>query len=69
MVPYARLGGEDGMRLSRAAFAVMVKFSNDGIDKFTELVDEIEMTWTELENDEERDFKVKDAIKTHKYYD
>jgi hypothetical protein len=26
-VPYARLGGEDGMRISRAAFSVMIKFS------------------------------------------
>lgn len=26
-VPYARLAGTDGMRLSRAAFALMMKFS------------------------------------------
>ena len=26
-VPYARLTGADGMRLSRAAFSVMIKFS------------------------------------------
>jgi len=26
-VPYARLSGADGMRLSRAAFGVMIKFS------------------------------------------
>jgi len=27
-VIYARLGGPDGMRLSRAAFAVIIKFSD-----------------------------------------
>jgi hypothetical protein len=27
MVPYARIGGPDGLKLSRAAFAVMIKFS------------------------------------------
>lgn len=26
-VPYARINGADGMRLSRAAFGVMIKFS------------------------------------------
>ena len=28
MVMHAKLGGEDGTRLNRAAFAVIVKFSN-----------------------------------------
>jgi len=69
MVPYARLGGEDGMRLTRAAFAVMIKFSNDGLDKFSELVDEVEMAWSDLEKDDEREFKIKDLIKTHKNYE
>jgi hypothetical protein len=27
LVAFAKLGGTDGMRLSRAAFAVMIKFS------------------------------------------
>ena len=69
MVPYARLGGEDGMKLTRSAFAVMIKFSNDGVDKFSELVDEIEMAWSDLAEDGERDFKIKDTIKTHKNYE
>lgn len=69
MVPYARLGGEDGMRLSRAAFAVMCRFSNDGLDRFMEFVDEMDLTWSELEGDSERDFKFKDAIKKHKAYE
>jgi len=38
MVPFARLGGKDGLRMSRAAFAVMVKFS-DLLDDFRSLVD------------------------------
>lgn len=42
MVPFARLGGADGLRLSRAAFAVMVKFS-DLLDDFTALVDAVAM--------------------------
>lgn len=69
MVPYARLGGEDGMRLTRAAFAVMIRFSGDGLDKFSEMVDEVENQWVELENDEEREFKIKDYIKTSKSYE
>jgi len=44
MVAYARLSGEDGMRLSRAAFAVMIKFS-EFFDEFNQLVDEIDMQW------------------------
>ncbi len=48
MVPYARLSGEDGMRLSRATFAVMVMFSNEGVDKFSQMVDEVDMQWAEL---------------------
>ena len=69
MVPYARLGGEDGMKLARAAFAVMAKFSGDGVDRLTELVDEVEMQYDELKDDEEREFKIKDFIKTHKNYE
>ena len=69
MVPYARLSGEDGFRLSRAAFAVMVFFSSEGVDKFQEMVDEIDMKWTELENDEERELKIKDFIKTNKAFE
>ena len=41
MVAYARLGGIDGMRLSRAAFAVMIKFS-EFYNDFTALVDGLE---------------------------
>lgn len=42
MVPFARLNGAQGFRLSRAAFAVMIKF-NDLLDDFTMLTDCISM--------------------------
>ena len=42
MVPHARLGGKDGLRMNRAAFAVMVKFS-DCLDDFIALVDSVAM--------------------------
>ena len=44
MVPYAKLGGADGMRLSRAAFAVMIKFS-EFFDDFQVIVDEVDMMY------------------------
>jgi hypothetical protein len=42
MVPFARLGGADGLGMSRAAFAVMIKFS-DLLDDFLVLVDTVGM--------------------------
>lgn len=62
MVPYARLSGEDGMRLSRAAFAVMIKFS-EFFEEFNMLVDEVLMMWEDLEEDPEREIKIKEMIK------
>ena len=59
MVPYARLSGEDGMRLSRASFAVMIKFS-EFFEEFNNLVDDVEMMWSDLEGDAERDIKIKE---------
>lgn len=64
MVPYARLTGVDGMRLSRAAFGVMIKFS-EFYDAFCELVDEVDMQYMTLEGDSERDLKIRDLIKHH----
>lgn len=68
MVPYARLSGEDGMRLSRAAFAVMIKFS-EFFEEFKMLVDEVDMMWADLEGDSERDIKIKEQLKTAPHYD
>jgi hypothetical protein len=42
MVPYARLSGADGLRMARAAFGVMIKFS-DQFESFVSLVDEVDM--------------------------
>ncbi len=61
-VPYARLSGSDGMRLSRAAFGVMIKFS-EFFESFCALVDEVDLQWMDLEADPERDLKMKDLIK------
>jgi len=42
MVPYARMGGANGLKMSRAAFAVMIKFS-DMLDDFNVIVDAVAM--------------------------
>lgn len=43
MVPYARLAGVDGMRLSRAALGVMIKFSDYLVDTVHLCKDEIDL--------------------------
>lgn len=42
IVTFARIGGPDGLRVSRATFAVMVKY-NEATCNFDNLVDEIEI--------------------------
>ena len=69
MIPYARLSGADGMRLSRAAFAVMLKFSDSLSDTATLCTDEIDMMSMDLENDPEKDLKIKEALKTIPNFD
>lgn len=44
---YASLGGENGFRLTRSAFAVMIKFS-DLLGDFEGLVDEVALTEEKL---------------------
>jgi hypothetical protein len=68
MVAYARLSGEDGMRLSRATFAVMIKFS-EFYDEFSNLIDEVDINWGDLEGDDERDIKIKEIIKAAPHYE
>lgn len=68
IVPYARLSGEDGMRLSRAAFAVMIKFS-EYFEDFSNLIDEVDISWSDLEADEERELKIKEVIKAALHYE
>jgi hypothetical protein len=68
MVPYARLNGADGMRLSRAAFGAMLKFS-EFFDTFTMLVDEVDMQWEMLQEDPERDLKLKEVVKAAPHFE
>jgi hypothetical protein len=56
------------MRLSRAAFAVMIKFS-EFFDDFQVIVDEVEMMWDQLEGDDERELKIKDHMKGLTHYE
>jgi len=67
-VPYARLAGADGLRLTRAAFAVMIKFS-EFFDSFQQIVDEVDMQWSTLEGDPEQEIKVKEIVKSMPHYD
>ena len=46
MCMFARLGGDYGMRLSKSAFAVLLKFS-DGMSAFMNFIDEVEMIMAE----------------------
>jgi myosin heavy subunit len=67
-VPYARLSGTDGMRLSRAAFAVMIKFSEFFSD-FKIMIDEIEMMTEVFKDEEDSDLKLKEHIKSLPHYE
>ena len=48
--------------MTRAAFSALIKFS-DLFDSFSQLVDEVDMQWTDLEKNDERDLKMKELIK------
>ena len=71
MVPYARLAGVDGMRLSRAALGVMIKFSDYLIDTVILCKDEIDLLWMDLETAQpsDRDAKIKEALKSLPHFD
>ena len=62
MVPTARIGGEDGARLSRAAFAVILKFSNN-LDAFLRLLEDVSKQGKEIGDSESVDQKVKSITK------
>ena len=65
----ARLGLADGLRLTRAAFAALLKFG-DLVDTFNTIVDEVDMLWMEVSSDEvNRDTRMKDAITLFPGYD
>jgi hypothetical protein len=67
-VPYARLGGADGMRMTRAAFSVMIKFS-EFFDDFLTMVDEVDMKWEEVKDAPDKDLQMKEAMKTIPHYE
>ena len=50
--PYARLGGQDGMRLTSAAFAIILRFSNT-VDKFEAFLEAV----MDAKDEEGDDFK------------
>ena len=50
MVPTAKLGGHIGMRLTRAAFSAMIKFS-DLSDSLNSLIDDIDLNWTDIKDE------------------
>ena len=50
MVTFARIGGEDGMRLTKAAFAVILKYS-ETLDRFSCLTTDIEIIAISLPED------------------
>lgn len=68
MVAYARLSGADGMRVSRAAFSVMIKFSEFYQD-FIFMVDEIDMMYEMSKDDPERELKMKEHLKSTMHYE
>lgn len=47
MLAIARLGLANGLRITRAAFAALLKFGNF-LDAFTQLIDEVDMNWTDI---------------------
>lgn len=49
MIQYARIGSVDGLRISRAAFSVMIKY-NEATNIFDNLVDEVDMIDADLAN-------------------
>jgi len=63
MVPFARIGGADGLKMSRAAFAVMIKFS-DLLEDFLVLVDTVSMQAPEEEEGPGKIKALADLIKS-----
>jgi hypothetical protein len=56
------------MRMTRAAFSVMIKFS-EFFDDFLTMVDEIDMKWEEVKDADDKDLKIKDCMKALPHYE
>jgi hypothetical protein len=53
VIPYARLAGPNGLRMARAAFALLIKFS-DMLEDFVSLVDQAQF-YNEVESQDAHD--------------
>lgn len=53
MVPFARGGGPNGLRMARAAFALLIKFS-DMLEDFVSVVDQVQF-FKEIESGKSKD--------------
>lgn len=68
MVPHATLGGPDGMRISRATFAVMIKFS-DMMDDLQSFIDEVDMILSTITDQTQLETSAKEQLKLHPGWD
>ena len=57
LIPHARLGGDIGMRLTRATFSVLLKFT-DSLEVFIKLVEDVTFTSEDIGDEEQGDQKV-----------
>jgi hypothetical protein len=57
----SRFGGDDGLKLVRAAFGPLIKFS-DLTSYLSSLVDDLDLKWDELELDKNRETKMKEFV-------
>lgn len=65
----AKLGLADGLRLTRAAFASLIKFGSF-TEVFAQLADEVDLTWiANKTNEKDRDARIKEAILAFPGYD
>ena len=62
MCIFARLGGEWGPKLSRAAFGILLKFS-DNLEQFMKLAEEINAVETELGQEVQGAQKINDITR------
>ena len=58
MVPTARIGGEWGSKLTRAAFSTMIKFS-DSFDSFLRLTESVDKSSKSIGDEEKGAQKIK----------
>ena len=56
------------MKITRAAFGVMIKFS-DLFDVFQQVVDETDLMWEDFKDDADRDTKLREHLKTLPHFE